>query len=227
MTSTFALILLAGGKGLRMGHDLPKQFIEVGGKPILFHTIEAFLNYKPNLKVYLALPEAHLEYWKEITKDWKYSSNINIITGGKERFFSVKNCLDKMTHFDCVAIHDGVRPILSQDYLKRIFSFTKKNKAWVPVVPLVDSIRKKTTNNETFTVNRSEYCAVQTPQIFDFKLIKEAYNQPYSIHFTDDASVVEQFGEKVSTFAGESSNRKITTKEDLIFAEYYLSEHKY
>ena len=224
MKSKFALILLAGGSGLRMGAPLPKQFIEVHGKPILFYTIEAFLKYKPDLHVFLALPQDHIEYWNNITANWTYKSKVQIVVGGKERFYSVKNCLDIMDGYDSVAIHDGVRPILSKPFLDRIFTFNKKDGGWVPVVPLVDSIRKKVDGSETVSVKRSEYMAVQTPQIFDFLKIKEAYLQPYLESFTDDASVFEHFGEKVSIFTGESSNRKITTQEDLIFADYYLKD---
>ena len=222
MTSTFALILLAGGSGLRMGAKLPKQFIEVHGKPILFYTIEAFLMFKPDIDVYLALPEAHINYWNTITEDWGYKHKVQIVKGGKERFFSVKHCLDVMSGYDSVAIHDGVRPILSKTFLERIFTFKKTDGGWVPVVPLVDSIRQKTEGEHTKSVKRSEFCAVQTPQIFDFDKIKNAYQQPFSDEFTDDASVFEAFGEKVSIFTGEPSNRKITTQEDLIFADYYL-----
>lgn len=222
MTSKFALILLAGGSGLRMGANLPKQFIEIHGKPILFYTIEAFLNFKPNVDVFLALPEAHIKYWNTITEHWLYKENVQIISGGKERFYSVKNCLEHMDGYDCVAIHDGVRPILSTAFLERIFKFEKQDGGWVPVVPLVDSIRKKGSDTDTVSVKRSEFCAVQTPQIFDFEKIKKAYTQPFSDEFTDDASVFEAFGEKVSIFTGEPSNRKITTQEDLIFADYYL-----
>ncbi len=222
MTSKFALILLAGGSGLRMGANLPKQFIEIHNKPILFYTIEAFLNHKPDMDVYLALPENHIEYWETITENWSYKSKVNLVKGGKERFFSVKHCLDVMNGYDCVAIHDGVRPILSQAFLDRIFKFEKGNGGWVPVVPLIDSIRRKTDGVNTISVKRSAFCAVQTPQIFNFEKIKQAYTQPFSDEFTDDASVFEAFGEKVSIFTGEPSNRKITTQEDLIFADYYL-----
>lgn len=226
MTSKFALILLAGGSGLRMGAPLPKQFIEIHGKPILFYTVETFLNYNPNLHVFLALPKDHINYWHTITENWAFKDKVEIVEGGKERFFSVKNCLDRMFNYNCVAIHDAVRPIISPEFLERIFSFKKTDGGWVPVVPLVDSIRQKTEGGETVSVTRSNYCAVQTPQLFDFNKIKEAYLQPYSDHFTDDASVFESFGEKVSIFTGESSNRKITTQEDLIFANYYLKDRK-
>lgn len=226
MKSKFALILLAGGSGLRMGAELPKQFIEIHNKPLLFYTIEAFLNFNSDLDVFLALPKDHIEYWNTITQHWSYKSKVNIIVGGKERFFSVKNCLDHMSDYDCVAIHDAVRPIVSKPFLERIFSFTKEKGGWVPVIPLVDSIRQKTNDNETISAKRSDFCAVQTPQIFNFDKIKAAYLQPYSEHFTDDASVFESNGEKVSIFTGESSNRKITTPEDLIFANYYLKDQK-
>jgi len=224
MKSKFALILLAGGSGLRMGADLPKQFIKIHNKPILFYTIETFLDYNPNLDVFLALPENHIDYWNNITKDWEYKFKVQIVKGGKERFFSVKNCLDIMSGYDCVAIHDGVRPMLSQAFLQRIFSFNKENGGWVPVIPLVDSIRCKISDDVTEAVSRSKYVAVQTPQIFNFEKIKAAYKQPYMESFTDDASVFENFGEKVFIFTGESSNKKITTKEDLIFADYFLKK---
>lgn len=222
MTSKFALILLAGGSGLRMGVDIPKQFIEIHNKPILFYTVEAFLTFNPDLDVFVALPENQVEYWNSITEGWNYKRKVNIVYGGKERFFSVKNCLDVMDGYNCVAIHDGVRPILSQEFLERIFSFKQSDGGWVPVIPLVDSIRQRVNENETISVRRADFCAVQTPQIFDFEKIKQAYEQPYVESFTDDASVFEHFGEKVSIFTGEPSNKKITTQEDLIFANHYL-----
>lgn len=224
MKSKFALILLAGGSGLRMGADKPKQFLEIHNKPIIFHTIEAFLRFNSDLEVFLALPKNHLDYWNALAKNWKYKSQVKVVLGGKERFYSVKNCLDVMEGFDCVAIHDGVRPILSPSFLERIFQFKKSDGGWVPVIPLVDSIRQKINGAETKSVKRVDFCAVQTPQIFNFDKIKQAYSQPFSESFTDDASVFESFGEKVSIFTGESSNRKITTPEDLIFANYYLKD---
>lgn len=224
MIEKFAVIILAGGKGLRMGHDLPKQFIEINGKPIVFHTIEKFIKYNASVSIVLALPESHLEYWQTISANWTYKNQVQTVIGGKERFFSVKNALETLNNIDCVAIHDGVRPLLSLDFLKRIFSFKKEHKGWVPVIPLVDSIRQKTDDNVSIAVNRADFMAVQTPQIFDFEKIKQAYQQPFDENFTDDASVFEQFGENISTFAGESTNLKITTQQDLIFAEHLLSE---
>ncbi|MGB1294248.1 MAG: 2-C-methyl-D-erythritol 4-phosphate cytidylyltransferase [Flavobacteriales bacterium] len=224
MIEKFAVIILAGGKGLRMGHDLPKQFIEINGKPIIFHTIEKFIDYNAEVTIVLALPNSHLEYWQTISADWTYKNQVQTVIGGKERFFSVKNALETLNNIDCVAIHDGVRPLLSTEFLKRIFSFKKEHKGWVPVIPLVDSIRQKTNDNVSVAVNRADFMAVQTPQIFDFEQIKRAYQQPFDENFTDDASVFEQFGENISTFAGESTNLKITTPQDLIFAEHLLSE---
>lgn len=222
--NSFAIIVLGGGKGLRMGNALPKQFIEIKGKPILLYTLEAFFSQNAQVDVFLALPKEHIEYWKTIAENWKYFNKVKVVEGGKERFFSVKNCLEIMKGYDCVAIHDGVRPMLSSEFLDRIFSFKKEFGAWVPVVPLIDSIRKINGENSSQAVNRSEYCAVQTPQIFDFEKIKQAYKQAFSDNFTDDASVYESFGEKVFTFAGDSKNRKITQPEDLIFANLYLGE---
>lgn len=222
--NSFAIIILGGGKGLRMGKALPKQFIEIKGKPILFYTIEAFLNFNDQIDVFLALPQDHIDYWNSITENWEYIDRVKVVEGGKERFYSVKNCLDVMSQYESVAIHDGVRPMLSMDFLERIFSFKKENIAWVPVIPLIDSIRKINEDESSQAVSRSEYCAVQTPQVFDFEKIKKAYNQSFSENFTDDASVFESFGEKVSTFAGDSKNIKITQPEDLIFANLYLGE---
>lgn len=217
-----AAIILAGGKGLRMGSDIPKQFIEIAGKPILFYTLESFIHFDKELKITLVLPESQLNYWEKISGNWPYKNLINIVTGGKERFFSVKNGLDSLDECDLIAIHDGVRPLLSTKLLKRAFEFSDTDQAKIPVLPLTDSLRQLT-NLGSEAVDRSLFVAVQTPQVFRFSTIKEAYKQDYLSTFTDDASVVEHNQIKVDTFLGDRKNIKITTPEDLKIMKAYLS----
>ncbi|MCT4664495.1 MAG: 2-C-methyl-D-erythritol 4-phosphate cytidylyltransferase [Flavobacteriales bacterium] len=214
----FALIVVAGGKGLRMGTELPKQFLEINGKPVLHYTLEAFLGFsqeKFDLITYLVLPKEHEDYWNKISTNWKYKKQVQIIFGGKERFFSVQNAIKQIEKADIVAVHDGVRPVLEADFLERIFKVNCQKIGKVPVVPLVDSIREYQEDGSTISVERKNYCAVQTPQIFPFKILREAYTQEFSNQFTDDASVVEAMGHQVDTFEGSINNKKVTHPKDL------------
>jgi 2-C-methyl-D-erythritol 4-phosphate cytidylyltransferase len=211
-------LIVAGGKGTRIKSALPKQFIELNGKPILLHTIEAFLKYSSTLSIILVLPEEDFKIWEEICKKFKFNKPVILQKGGDTRFQSVKNGLDKIEGYGLVAIHDGVRPLVSADLIGASFRLAAVHGSAVAAVRLKESIRM-TDQNNTKAVDRSKFRVIQTPQTFDIKLIKNAYQLKEDPSLTDDASVVEKSGHVISLFEGSYENIKITTAEDLIVAE--------
>lgn len=211
-------IIVAGGKGERMNADIPKQFLEIHGKPILMHTLDVFHRFDTSMQLVLVLPAVQIEFWKELCKKHGFTLPHRIIEGGNARFYSVKNGLEAVNEPALVAVHDGVRPLVSIETIRRCFEVAEKLNAAIPVVDLVDSIRQ-ITNNTSKSVDRSAYKLVQTPQIFDAALLKKAYEQEFSSLFTDDASVVEALGEKIQLVEGNRENIKITTEFDLKIAE--------
>lgn len=229
------VLIVAGGKGLRMGSDLPKQFIPVEGKPVLMHTLEAFYRWDPSAGLILVLPEDHQPYWKMLCKEIGCKIPHQIATGGETRFHSVRNglqflsdeieqrlgCTSELTEDIWVGVHDGVRPFVSSEMITACFDGAIETGAAIPVVPVIDSIREKDREG-SHPVDRSRFMAVQTPQIFSYSLLRAAYAQPFSSLFTDDASVVEAIGKKVGTVAGDPQNIKITTPFDLLIARSLL-----
>jgi 2-C-methyl-D-erythritol 4-phosphate cytidylyltransferase len=214
-------LIVAGGSGSRMQSSIPKQFIEVGNKPILMHTIEAFYQFNPAITIILVLPISDQQYWIELCNKYNFNVQHIIKNGGKTRFESVKNGLKEIEDENgIVAIHDGVRPLISQDVIKNSFESAYKKGNAIAAVPLKDSIRELE-NNASKAVDRSKYMLIQTPQTFMVKTIKEAYNTIDS-GFTDDASVAENAGIKVHLIEGDYKNIKITTKEDLLIAEAFI-----
>lgn len=216
-TSEYALIV-AGGKGTRIKSDIPKQFLELGGQPILLHTIKAFLQYSPHLKIILVLPQDEIELWQALVKKYNFNDPIVIQQGGQTRFQSVRNGLQKIEGNGLVAIHDGVRPLVSREIIAESFRLAAIDMAVVASVPLKESLRMINKDN-TQAVDRSRYRLIQTPQTFDVQLIKRAYTIAEEAALTDDASVAERAGYKISLFEGSYENIKITTPEDLIIAE--------
>jgi len=214
-------IIVAGGKGERMNADIPKQFLEIKGKPILIHTLETFMNFDASLQLILVLPAAQFEFWKTLCK--KHALNIphQIVAGGQTRFQSVKNGLDAVKVPAIVAIHDGVRPLVSKETISRCFDAAAKFGAAIPTMDSIESIRFVDANGSK-SVDRNAYKMVQTPQVFDAELLKKAYEQEFSVLFTDDASVVEAMGATVHLVDGNRENIKITTEFDLIVAERLL-----
>ena len=214
-------IIVAGGKGERMNADIPKQFLEIKGKPILIHTLETFMNFDASLQLILVLPAAQFEFWKTLCK--KHALNIphQIVAGGQTRFQSVKNGLDAVNVPAIVAIHDGVRPLVSKETISRCFDAAAKFGAAIPTMDSIESIRFVDANGSK-SVDRNAYKMVQTPQVFDAELLKKAYEQEFSVLFTDDASVVEAMGATVHLVDGNRENIKITTEFDLIVAERLL-----
>ena len=212
------VIITAGGMGSRMGTSTPKQFLELNGTPVIMHSILAFLNYSESIKLILVLPENSVSDWKELCIKHQFNVDHEFCPGGKTRFESVKNGLEHVDDEGLVAVHDAVRPLASQSLIKRCFEEASLHGNSVPAIPLKDSVRE-TSGNDNRSVDRNKFMMIQTPQVFDTLRIKKAYEQAYRTSFTDDATVVESVGVKINLVEGEHSNIKITTKEDLALAE--------
>jgi 2-C-methyl-D-erythritol 4-phosphate cytidylyltransferase len=211
-------LIVAGGSGKRMGTEIPKQFLELSGKPVLIRTIEKFWLFDASIKIITVLPEDQLGYWEKLQKKHSFSIPCIVVKGGPARFFSVKNGLEKIEDNSLVAIHDGVRPLVSIDTIKRCFEAAQKFGNAVPVISPADSVRM-ITEKGNIPVNRQFLRIIQTPQVFDSKLIKKAYLQDYNPEFTDDASLLEKTGEAIHLVEGNRENLKITNPGDLAVAE--------
>lgn len=214
-------IIVAGGKGLRMGTEVPKQFLPIAGKPVLMHTISRFHAYDEHLKVILVLPKEQQEYWNQLCEEYHFTEDYQLADGGASRFQSCRNGLSMIPNDTegLVGIHDGVRPFVSNEAISRCYDAAEKEKAVIPVLPVTDTLRFVGDSDKGRNVLRSDYRVVQTPQVFDIQLLKKAYNQPESTIFTDDASVVESIGQAVTMVEGNRENIKITTPFDLKVAE--------
>lgn len=215
------VLIVAGGKGLRMGCELPKQFLLIGGKPVLMRTIEAFYAYNPEIRIILVLLRNQQSYWNELCRKHDFSIPHHIADGGETRFHSVKNGLEFVTTPGLVGVHDGVRPFVAREVIERCYSLAAGKQAVIPVIDVVETVRHLVGEGSE-TVSRDEYKLVQTPQVFDADLLKQAYEQPYTPHFTDDASVVEALGKPVYLTEGNRENIKITTPFDLKIATALL-----
>ena len=213
-------IIVAGGKGLRMGSDIPKQFLEVAGLPVLMHTINTFSRCMPGINIILVLPQSQQAFWKELCATHCFSSPVQIADGGETRFHSVKNGLRFVGREEesLVAVHDGVRPFAGQDTIRHAFKTAEETGAAVPVVPCVDSVRIDTPEG-TKAADRGKIHLVQTPQVFLASLLHRAYAQDFTPQFTDDASVVESIGHPVTITSGNRENIKITTPFDIMVAQ--------
>jgi 2-C-methyl-D-erythritol 4-phosphate cytidylyltransferase len=215
------VIIVAGGSGKRMGGALPKQFTIVGGEPILARTINTFHKALPASRIVVVLPADQIEFWRNYSSRFSVAKH-SMVEGGAERFYSVKNGIEALSEgVDLIAIHDGVRPLASKEMILRAVACAAEHGSAIPVVEVVDSIRT-VEGNTSRIVPRSSLRAVQTPQIFSAPTIRVAYDTTFSPAFTDDASVVEAMGERVTLCEGERSNIKITTPEDLTIAEALL-----
>ncbi|WP_347157425.1 2-C-methyl-D-erythritol 4-phosphate cytidylyltransferase [Pontibacter chitinilyticus] len=213
-------IIVAGGSGSRMQYLLPKQFIEVAGKPILMHTIERFYTYNPQVRLVVVLPEQQLSTWRALCHKYNFRLFHMVVPGGSTRFGSVKNGLDAVQGEALVAVHDGVRPFIDTTIIKTTYAAAAAYGSAVVAVLPKDSIRELTPEGSR-AVPRDKYKLVQTPQCFRASILRQAYQQPEQAHFTDDASVVESIGEKIVLVEGSYRNIKITTPEDLILAEAF------
>ena len=212
------IIIVAGGKGLRMGGDIPKQFLPVCGKPVLMRTLEAFHAYDSSIHIILVLPVSQQAYWQDLCQEYQFTLAHDIANGGDTRFHSVKNGLALVEGEGLVGVHDGVRPFVSQEVITRCYEEASLNKAVIPVIGVVETVRHLTDEGSE-TVPRDQYKLVQTPQVFDVTLLRRAYQQEFTDMFTDDASVVEALGEKVFLVEGNRENIKLTTPFDLKLAE--------
>ncbi|MCR5680373.1 MAG: 2-C-methyl-D-erythritol 4-phosphate cytidylyltransferase [Prevotella sp.] len=237
------IIIVAGGKGLRMGGEIPKQFLPIGGKPVLMRTIERFREYSADLQIILVLPRAQQDYWHELCQQYHFpqqseggSGRLLLADGGATRFHSVQNGLALVPDDaqGVVGVHDGVRPFVAVDVIRRCYDHARTQKAVIPVVPVVETLRHLGNGQSgqagtegdvpSVTVPRDEYRLVQTPQCFDIGLLKAANRQPYSEAFTDDASVVEAYGHAVALVDGNRENIKITTPFDLRIGEVLAAD---
>ncbi len=227
------VIIVAGGKGLRMGTEIPKQFLPIGGKPVLMRTIERFREYSADLQIILVLPQSQQEYWQELCHKYSFPlpqqgeagrGSYLLANGGQTRFHSVQNGLALIPDDaeGVVGVHDGVRPFPAIDVIARCYETARSAKAVIPVIPIVETVRHlegEANCQLSKTVPRDEYKLVQTPQTFDIQLLKAANRQPYNDGFTDDASVVESYGHAITLVDGNRENIKITTPYDIVVAE--------
>lgn len=221
MERKLVCVFVAGGSGTRMGTDTPKQFLELGGLPILQRTIERFIEAAPDAEIITVLPSARFDTWKNICATGSLDVPQTLVRGGISRFHSVKNALAKVPDGAIVSIHDGVRPLVSAELVKEMRRRMSECRALIPVLPVTDTLRS--VDPEIKDPDRSKVVAVQTPQMFLSEELKAAYRLPYSTSYTDDASVAAANGIPLSFIPGERYNIKITTPEDLRLAEAILS----
>lgn len=207
-----------------MGSDIPKQFIDLAGKPIILRTIERFREYNKDLEIILVLPENHFDKWKHICLEHGFNEDLKLVAGGDERFYSVKNGLKEASEDSLIAIHDAVRPFVSLQTIGRCFDMAQKEGSAVPVIVPSESIREENIHGQSRPLNRDSIRLVQTPQIFRSEILFRAYDCGYSPHFTDDATVVESDGTEIRLVEGNIENIKITTPQDLKIAEALIRE---
>jgi 2-C-methyl-D-erythritol 4-phosphate cytidylyltransferase len=218
-------VIVAGGSGMRMGTIVPKQFLPLQGKPVLWYTLTAFLDAFPDLEIILVLPEAHLETGQEILRSTHAPDRIWMTAGGETRFHSVRNGLSHIHHHSIVFVHDGVRCLLTPQLIRRCYQMAQERGNAIPAIGAVDSIRIQTFDGNEF-IDRSKVRIIQTPQTFYSDIVKAAFEQEYEESFTDEASVVERLGVKIHLIDGESTNIKITHPIDVLIAEKILEERE-
>ena len=214
-------VIVAGGIGTRMGTDIPKQFLELAGKPVLMHTIERFLTFSNSIHIITVLPGEYLEFWDQLKKKYTFTQPHIIVRGGETRFISVRNGLEYVDDDALVAVHDAVRPLVSIGTIKRCFETAGEYGNAIPVISPSDTLRIVNEENSK-PVDRLLVKQIQTPQVFHSRLLKKAYCQSYLPEFTDDATVLEKTGEKIRLVDGNRENIKITNPEDLIIAQHLL-----
>lgn len=211
-----------------MGGDVPKQFMLLGGRPIVMRTIDRFVEALPDLRIFLVLHPDNVEMWKRLCKEHDFRVDCQIALGGAERYHSVKNGLAAIgseSGDDIIAVHDAVRPLVSVEVIRRAYAEARQSGAVVPALPSVESVRLMDGSGRSVAVNRNNVMLVQTPQVFSLALLREAYSQPYRESFTDDASVVEGLGHAIQIIPGNRENIKITTPSDFRIAELLTSDN--
>jgi 2-C-methyl-D-erythritol 4-phosphate cytidylyltransferase len=218
-------IVVAGGQGVRMGSGLPKQFLHLGGQPLLMHTIDLFHRYDKSINIVVGLAENYMSYWEDLCRQLNFTIPHRKSPGGETRFHTVQKALQEVAAGSIVAIHDAVRPLVTRETINRCFDTARRSGAAIPCVDVPESLREVGQGKSKW-VDRRSYRLVQTPQVFQYEILINAYQQSYEDAFTDDASVVEKAGYDVALVAGNHENVKITTPEDLIFAESILSSYR-
>ncbi|TDQ16310.1 2-C-methyl-D-erythritol 4-phosphate cytidylyltransferase [Algoriphagus boseongensis] len=222
-----AAILVAGGRGTRMGGPVSKQYLPIGGKPVLMHTLEVFHEADPSMELILVLPSDDFDFWENLCRNFSFNLSHQVVAGGNSRFQSVRNGLLALSHdVDLVAIHDGVRPFVKKEVIQESFAQAQATGSGVAVVSLKDSLRMLTDDGKSFSKERQDYRLVQTPQTFQVEKIKKAFQSEEIPQFTDDATVYEYQGWQVTLISGNPENIKITTPEDLEYADYLISKRK-
>jgi 2-C-methyl-D-erythritol 4-phosphate cytidylyltransferase len=217
------VIIVAGGAGTRMKSDVPKQFMLLGGKPILMQTLQKFYEYDPLIEFRLVLPQSLFDAWNELCRQYHFKIPHKIFHGGSTRFHSVKSGLTGISESSLIAVHDAVRPLVSSRTIKNCFNLAMEKGCAIPVMPLTESIRE-ITNNSSVARKREIYRTVQTPQVFKSEILLKSYNAEYTELFTDDASVVEHAGYSVYLTEGNIENIKITNPVDLLIGESLINK---
>ncbi|HWR99187.1 MAG TPA: 2-C-methyl-D-erythritol 4-phosphate cytidylyltransferase, partial [Prolixibacteraceae bacterium] len=220
-----SVIIVAGGSGSRMGSDLPKQFVVLENYPVLMWTISCFIEYDSSIEIVVVLPDNQIIYWKNLCLSYSFDHPHQVVTGGVTRFHSVRNGLEALAETDLIAVHDGVRPLVSRSAIENCFNMAAETGAAIPVLQVNETLRTGTMELSK-TVDRELFFSVQTPQVFKWSILKDAYTQPWSPVFTDDASVVEYKGYPVRMVPGNRDNLKITHPEDLVFVSEFLKKKK-
>lgn len=218
------VVVVAGGKGMRMGSEIPKQFLKVAGKPVLMHTLQVFHNYSAQIRIILVLPSGQQDYWSQLCREYRFDVPHRVVTGGETRFHSVRNGLEGVEEGALVAVHDGVRPLVAGSVIRDAFDLAESHAGVIPVIRLTDSLRQVTPGEGSVSVDRSLFRLVQTPQVFQSSFLKEAYRQEYREFFTDDASVMEASGYGITLVPGNPENIKLTTPGDMEIAELLLKK---
>lgn len=216
-------VIVAGGSGKRMGAGIPKQFLELGGRPLLMNTIERFKSFDTSIEIITVLPENQIRHWLELQSKYEFTISQTMVKGGNSRFHSVRNGLEFVDTPSLVAIHDGVRPFVSIETIKRCFDAASRLGNAIPVIPPSDTLRLMADDAST-PLNRLHVRLVQTPQVFNTELIKNAYRQEYSPEFTDDATVLEKTGVRINLVEGNRENIKITNPEDMLISNAFLNK---
>ena len=216
-------IIVGGGTGSRMQSDIPKPFLLLNGKPVIMYTIEAFYNSDLHPEIIIVLNVDFHQYWEDLCKLHNFNLPHTLVKAGRQRFFSVKNGLKFAKGSSIIAIHDAVRPLISNNLITSAFKEAGNKGSAIPAIAATDSVRQKS-GNSSFVLNRNDILFVQTPQAFTNKILEKAYKQNFRLEFTDDASVVEKSGVSLNLIKGETKNIKITYPEDLIIAQVYLKE---